>query len=233
MSALLVFDTSGEQLFVGLCVAGRTWVHEAPGGARASAALLPAVMGLLREADSNLEQLQAIGFGRGPGAFTGLRTACSVAQGLALGAAKPVLAIDTLMAVAEDAREGAESLQLWVAMDARMDQIYAAQYRYAGRAWSVLDEPTLFSPQALNERWAAQPVAQIAGNALPAFAGRLATGPARCQPQALPRSAALLRVATTLWAQGAAVDVAAAWPSYVRDKVAQTIDERAAQRNAP
>ncbi len=184
MSDLLAFDTSGEQLFVGVCVAGRTWVHEAPGGARASAALLPAVMGLLRDAGSNLEQLHAIAFGRGPGAFTGLRTACSVAQGLALGAAKPVLAIDTLMAVAEDAREGAESLQLWVTMDARMDQIYAAQYRYAGRAWSVLDEPTLFSPQALNERWAAHPAAHIAGNALPAFAGRLVTGPACCQPQA-------------------------------------------------
>ncbi len=232
MSALLAFDTSGEQLFVGLCVAGRTWLHEAPGGARASAALLPAVIGLLREADSNLEQLDAIGFGRGPGAFTGLRTACSVAQGLALGAAKPVLAIDTLMAVAEDARAGAESLQLWVTLDARMDQIYAAQYRYAEGAWSVLDEPTLFSPQALNERWEAQPAGYIAGNALPAFAGRLASGSARCQPRALPRAAALLRLATTLWAQGAALDAAAAWPSYVRDKVAQTIGERAAQRNA-
>ena len=78
--------------------------------------------------------LDAIAFGAGPGAFTGLRTACSVAQGLAFGATLPVLAVDSLMVVAEAAREAADAgdgsgpFDVHVAMDARMDEIYAAAY---------------------------------------------------------------------------------------------------------
>ena len=72
-------------------------------GAQASARLLPEVLALLQRAGCTLQQVDAIGFGRGPGAFTGLRSACSVAQGLALGAGKPVLALDSLLLVAQDA----------------------------------------------------------------------------------------------------------------------------------
>ena len=232
MSALLAFDTSTEQMSVGFAVGERTWVRDAPGGAQASSHLLPTIMGLLRSAGSRLADLDAIAFGRGPGAFTGLRTACSVAQGLALGASKPVLAIDTLMAVAEDARQGADSLQLWVTMDARMDQLYAGQYRFADRSWKVLDGPLLVGPEALNKLWDANPPLYVAGNGLLAFCDRLNTGLAPCRPQALPRAAALLSVAATLWAEGAAVDPGSALPSYLRDKVAQTVDERAVARSA-
>ncbi|MGH8798278.1 MAG: tRNA (adenosine(37)-N6)-threonylcarbamoyltransferase complex dimerization subunit type 1 TsaB, partial [Caldimonas sp.] len=128
MTALLAFDTATERTRIALAARGRIWQHEGEGGARASAAFLPALLALLAEADVKLADLDAIAFGRGPGAFTGLRVACTVAQGLALGAAKPVLPIDTLLAVAEDARAGAESLRVWAVMDARMNEIYAAEY---------------------------------------------------------------------------------------------------------
>jgi tRNA threonylcarbamoyladenosine biosynthesis protein TsaB len=231
VSVLLAFDTSGEWLHAGLAVQGRTWLHESPGGAKASAELLPVIQSLLARAGVQLSQVDAVGFGRGPGAFTGLRTACSVAQGLALGAGKPVLAIDTLLAVAEDARGGAETLQVWTAMDARMEQIYAAQYAYSDGGWSVLDAPRLASADELNRIWAATPAQHVAGNALAAFAGRLACACARRHADAAPRAAALLTIAQALWEQGAALDAAAAMPSYVRDKVAQTVAERAAQRS--
>jgi tRNA threonylcarbamoyladenosine biosynthesis protein TsaB len=232
MESLLVFDTATEHLSIAVAAHGRVWTHEAAGGAQASATLIPAILALLAQAGVTLRELDAIAFGRGPGAFTGLRTACSVAQGLAYGASKPVLAVDTLLAVAEDARAGRDALSVWVAMDARMDEVYAAQYRYAAGAWSVIDAPMLTTPALLNERWQAQPSQLVAGSALAAFGARLNVGAAVCAPEALPRAAAMLPLARALWAQGGAVDAAHALPLYLRDKVAQTTLEREAARAA-
>ena len=148
---LLAFDTSTEALAVALQWAGgqRAWNGE--GGAQASVRLLPTVQRLLDEAGLTLADVDAIAFGHGPGAFTGLRTACSVAQGLAFGADKPVLPIDSLLIVAEDerARRGLPpALEVAVAMDARMGELYAARYDWAGGRWQVLQAPGLWDPQA-------------------------------------------------------------------------------------
>ncbi len=233
MRTLLAFDTATEHLSIAVAAQGRVFVQHEPGGARASARLIPAIFALLGQAGITLRELDAIAFGRGPGAFTGLRTACSVAQGLAFGAARPVLPIDTLLAVAEDARAGRSgNACVWVAMDARMGEIYAAQYRFAAGRWSVLDAPLLTTPDALNSRWQAQPPDVVAGNALAAFGARLLTGTAQCAPDALPRARALLLLAEALWGAGGAVDAALALPLYLRDKVAQTTAERAAARSA-
>ena len=231
MSAILAFDTSGETMHVGLRIGSRDWLHESAGGAKASAELLPAIFFLLDRAGARLHDLDAIGFGCGPGAFTGLRTACSVAQGLAVGAGKPVLAIDTLMAIAEDARQGSARMQVWCAVDARMDQIYAAQYLHESGHWTVLDAPMLASVDDLNRAWAGLPASHIAGNALLAFAGRIETGSAHRHAQAAPRAASLLALAEQHWKQGAALDASAAAPAYVRDKVAHTTAERTAAKS--
>lgn len=231
--SLLAFDTATEHLSVALSVRGEVCTHEAAGGAQASASLIPAIFALLARAGVGLEALDAIAFGRGPGAFTGLRTACSVAQGLAFGAGKPVLPIDSLLAVAEDARgDDARDQRVWVAMDARMNEIYAAQYAFSGGHWAALDAPLLTTAEALNARWRAQPPDLIAGNALAAFEATLVTGAARRAPDALPRAGAMLPLARALWTQGGAVDAARALPLYVRDKVAQTTLERDAARAA-
>jgi tRNA threonylcarbamoyladenosine biosynthesis protein TsaB len=231
VSNILAFDTSGERMHIGLSIGARTWLHESAGGANASSNLLPTILELLRRADVKLADLDAFGFGRGPGAFTGLRTACSVAQGLALGAGKPVLPIDTLMAVAEDARRGAQKLQVWVTTDARMQQIYAAHFQFEHGSWSALDEPALTNVQALNATWRVSAPQHVAGNALVAFAGQLECTAAQCHLEAAPRAAALLALAQELWRQGCVLDASAALPRYVRDRVAQTVAERAAGRH--
>ena len=102
---LLALDTATETLHLALLAKGATHVEQHAGGAQASASLIPAAQALLAAAGLSWSDLDAIAFGRGPGAFTGLRTAAAVAQGLAFGARKPVIAIDTLLAVAEDARQ--------------------------------------------------------------------------------------------------------------------------------
>ena len=232
MKTLLAFDTATEHLSIALAAHDRVWVHEAAGGAQASATLIPAIRALLAQAGVGWRDLDAIAFGRGPGAFTGLRTACAVAQGLAFGAGKPVLPIDTLLAVAEDARAGADTLHVWATMDARMGEVYAAHYAFSAGQWTVLAAPMLTTPAMLNERWQAEPPQCVAGSALAAFGAGLLTRDARCLPDALPRARAMLPLARALWAKGGAVDAAHALPLYLRDKVAQTTIERDAARAA-
>ena len=231
MTAILAFDTATERMIV-VVDDGRnkTWSRDEAGGAKASASLLPCIFDLLNQAGLALHDLDAIAFGRGPGAFTGLRTACSVAQGLAFGAAKPVLPVDSLLAVAEDARAGAEAFEVWVVVDARMNQIYAAEYAFDADGWVVREAPQLSDAAALSERWRCSPARQVAGNALDVFGAALETGAARRLPGARTTGEALVAIAKRAWRDGAAVDPANALPLYVRDKVAETTREREAKR---
>lgn len=230
---LLVLDASTEVLHLGLAAGGRHLVRALPGGARASAALLPGLLGLLQEAGTALRQLDAIGCGRGPGAFTGVRAACAVTQGLAFGAALPVLSLGTLLAVAEDARQHGAGDDLWAAVDARMGEAYAAHYRHDGSCWLELAAPALHEPLALALLVAADPARpQPAGSSLVAHADAWAPVGGPRWPHAEPRAAALLALAEAAWARGERLDAAQALPVYVRDKVAQTVAERSAARAA-
>jgi tRNA threonylcarbamoyladenosine biosynthesis protein TsaB len=204
------------------------------GGAAASAQALPMLMALLQRVGWTFADLDAIAFGRGPGGFTGLRTACAVAQGLAFGQDVPVVPVDSLAIVAEDAarRAGlAAGAVVWVAMDARMDEIYAGCYRDAGDAgWHVVVEPSLTTPEALHAQWQDAPPAFVAGSALTAFGERLRTGAAQRVPDESGRAEALAWLAAAGLARGDAVPADQALPVYLRDKVAQTTAEREAAK---
>ena len=97
---LLALDSATERVAVALVIGDRHWAADEPGGARASERLLPMAFELLAQAGVEGRSVQAVAFGRGPGAFTGLRTACAVAQGLAFGWSCPVLPLDSLALVA-------------------------------------------------------------------------------------------------------------------------------------
>ena len=242
---LLALDTSTDQLAAALLApsaggpasgtaSGLACINEG-GGALASSRLIPALMGLLADAGLGLADLNAIGFGQGPGAFTGLRTACAVAQGLALAHETPLLAIDSLLIVAEDARVQAGPAagpDWWVAMDARMDEVYAAAYHHGPGGWQQRVAPQLWTLDALAATWAASPPAQVAGSALSAFADRLPWGAARRVPHCSNRAAALARLTLAAWQAGAAMPPDQALPLYLRDKVALTTDERLQRKAA-
>lgn len=193
---------------------------DAAGGPRASAGLIPAIQDLLVQAGVQLGDLDALVFGRGPGSFTGLRTACAVAQGLGFGSGVPVLALDTLLAVAEDAHARTGTRQVVAVLDARMGQLYAASYRRRGDGWDTVAEPALLDPADVEvpTGWA------VAGTGL----DLLETSAERIP--AMPTAAALLRLAPAVLAAGPAHPAAEALPLYLRDKVAQTTEERAADR---
>jgi tRNA threonylcarbamoyladenosine biosynthesis protein TsaB len=163
-----------------------------------------------------------------------------VAQGLALAADRPVIPLDTLMAVAEDARQSdpavwTEGDTLWVAQDARMGELYVAPYRWLGGHWAAEAEPGLWAIGVPRERWAdtappGQGRRRVAGNALLAHPSAFEGLADAAWPQAAPRGAALAALARQAWARGEVVDAALALPLYVRDKVAQTTAERLAAK---
>ena len=239
---LLALDCSTDRMSVALAQGERRWTHEGAGGAQASAALIPAIMGLLDEAQLTLKALDAIAFGQGPGAFTGLRTACAVAQGLALGAKLRLLPIDSLLMLAQASRS---SLSLREAqrrsnpqfdrvlsvLDARMGQVYVAAYEHGLEGWRCLQAPSLSQPEALvlPPTWQQQAFV-LASNAHAiypeAFASTLSQGgvPIDVWPQA----GAMLDLAALAYARGDSVSPAEALPLYVRDKVALTSAERLA-----
>ncbi|MDZ7854692.1 tRNA (adenosine(37)-N6)-threonylcarbamoyltransferase complex dimerization subunit type 1 TsaB [Sphaerotilus sp.] len=235
---LLALDTATDVVHLVLVQGEQVLVRALPGGAQASASLLPAIRGLLVQGGLALRDLEAIAFGHGPGAFTGLRTACAVAQGLAVGADRALLALDTLAALAESARQQGETGDaVWSVLDARMGEVYAARWcRTADGGWTADGPVSLYNPAALAEAIERAPAA-LAGNALVVQAevlGPLATrlGVATW-PAAVPDGAALAVLARVAYGRGAWIDPALALPLYVRDKVAQTTAERAAIRARP
>lgn len=235
----LAFDTSTDRLSIAVTNGGQVWQHSGPGGAQASTTLIPAILALLAEAGLRLGELDALAFGRGPGSFTGLRTACAVAQGLALGAnggaGIPVLPIDTLIAVAEEARfqwagagnsvAAAPRLQVTALLDARMSEMYVQRYAWADGSWTPITDCALIRPEELV---LASDTDLLAGNVFGVYADRLPADLASfAQIEALPTATALLRLAPAWAAAGHCVDAALALPLYVRDKVALTTEERA------
>jgi len=221
---VLAIETSSDQLSLALAHAGKTYAYDEIVGNRHAELVLPQIERLLAQADLTLRALTAVVFGAGPGAFTGLRIACGVAQGLALARNLPVLGVGTLEALAEDA--GAD--RVIACIDARMGEIYHASYRRTGASWEALNAPELVSPGELpvpdDGGWVGCGSGFRAhGEAL---ARRCGARLARVLPDALPRASAMLRLALPRLAAGAGSDPAAAVPLYVREKVALKIHER-------
>ena len=235
---LLAFDTSTDHISIAVTrpVDGvaQVWQHSGAGGAQASSSLIPAIEALMAQAGLRYDALDAIAFGQGPGSFTGLRTACAVAQGLAFGAGIPVLPVDTLLMVAEQARfehfNAATKCRVLALLDARMDELYAAHYEFDKGSWAQTGEHQLLHPEALtlgNSQ-------ALAGNVFAAYGERLPQAPP-LSPElpryaVLPSATAMLRLAPALLAAGHAVAPARALPRYIRDKVAKTTLERVAEK---
>lgn len=236
----LAFDTSTDVMSIAVTDGARVWQHTGPGGAKASTSLIPSILALLAESGLLLAGLDAIVFGRGPGSFTGLRTACAVAQGLAYGAGGgvsiKVLPIDTLMAVAEEARfqqavaaTDIAPLHITALLDARMDEMYVQRFEFIGKHCTAVDACELIRPENLAAHLVDDAAKSLlAGNVFDVYNGRLSTFPGGVNVvQTLPTATALLRLAPALASSGHCMDAASALPLYVRDKVALTSEERA------
>lgn len=227
---LLAFETSTEACSVAVWIDGQ--VHErfelAP--RRHAELALPWAERMLAEAGIARSQLDAIAVGRGPGAFTGVRLAIAVAQGIAMGLDRPLLPVSTLAALAM--RAGGE--RRIAAIDARMGEVYLGLFERDGDGLRALAREVVVAPQAAalpeGEGWGGVGTGFGAVDAAlqARFAGRLGSVDAA----ALPHAADVARLGAIAFARGEAVAPERAEPAYLRDNVALTIAEQKALRAA-
>ena len=230
MPTLLAIETSSETASAALLHSDRITSRQTDGVMNHSQAILPMVQSLLAEAGIDLADCDAIAFGSGPGSFTGVRTACGVVQGLAFGADLPVIPVVTLLALAE-AQRASGALEVLSALDARMGEVYWAQYRYdAGlAAWQTVLPPALGAPSQVQPEPDSVNLV-LAGNGFAAYAGQftLPESMTAAAQNTVPTAVAILGIAQTEFAAGRLLPASEAQPLYLRNKIALTSAERAA-----
>ena len=225
---LLAIETATEACSVAILVDGDVRERFEIAPRRHAELALPWAEQLLADAGVVKPQLEAIAVGRGPGAFTGVRLAIALAQGIALALDRPLLPVSTLAALAMRAEGG----RIVAAIDARMGEVYLAAFARAGDDVVALGEEVVVKPDAAilpaGDCWHGVGTGFAAGdNALQArMQGRLAT----VDPQALPHAADVARLGALLFARGGAVAPERIEPAYLRNNVALTIAEQQALR---
>jgi tRNA threonylcarbamoyladenosine biosynthesis protein TsaB len=226
---ILAFDTSTHWLSVAYG-AGETWCVRAEAAGQAhSERLLPLVHAVLAEAGCSLRSLDGIAFGAGPGSFTGVRIACGVAQGLALGADLPLVPVSTLEALAQAAWREHAATHVFACLDARMREVYVAAYVRDDGCWSETLAPAVLKPDAVTSPPRGRaPWLGVGGGfaAYPSLQTQLALE--RVDADAVPDARAVGELAQPHFAAGDGVAAAHALPLYVRHRVALTTAERAA-----
>jgi tRNA threonylcarbamoyladenosine biosynthesis protein TsaB len=188
--------------------------------------LLPAVERLLAEAGVELRALDAIAFGRGPGSFTSLRIGIGVVQGLAWAAGLPVVPRSSLAALALDAAESAraaDGARIRVAVDARMQEVFTADFDWRDRRLRRRGEERVCAPgDAAHRPDGTQPFITV-GNGFARFdeLAALGRGAHACLPDRWPRAAMILRLAEEWLETHDPLPPALAQPVYIRDQVAE------------
>jgi tRNA threonylcarbamoyladenosine biosynthesis protein TsaB len=219
---LLAFDTSTEACSAALLLDGDLRLRCEYTERSHAELLLPMIDALLVEAGLLPADLDGLAFGRGPGAFTGLRIAAGVAQGLAFAAGLPVAPVSSLAAVAERV-PAADGEVVLACNDARMGEVYWSLFRRETDGSVTPLAPESVHPPERVDAEAAGAV-HAAGNALvayPALAGRLAGRGLTLHPGLLPRADAVARLGARQIAAGAGVAAELALPVYVRNDVAR------------
>ncbi len=204
-------ETSTEWCSVALWRDGEIAALERRAGNRHSELALPMLEGLLKGT-----KLEAVAFGAGPGAFTGLRIACGLAQGLAFARGLPVIGISTFEALAQESG----AARVVACIDARMREVYyAALERRSGRWHEVL------AAQCIAPQSAPRPPGEGWVGCGSGFAVYGSMGMSRVFPDVHPTAVAVAQLAAPRLAAGEGVDAAQAAPVYLRDKVAFTKEE--------
>jgi tRNA threonylcarbamoyladenosine biosynthesis protein TsaB len=219
---ILAIETSTAACSAALCVEGRVLERYVLAPRQHAALILPMIESLLAEADIVVRQLDAIAFGRGPGAFTGVRIAASIVQGIAFAAELPVVPVSTLAALALGAMRETGETQVLAALDARKDEVYWGCYRQSGETLVLHGSESVCLPGSVPPpgpgRWVGAGSGWLAyGEAL---LQRCGDDVIRVLPDLEPRAGDVARLGLHDFLQGRAVVAAAAVPVYLRDNVA-------------
>lgn len=221
-SRILAVDTATEACSVALLCDGEIISRFAISPREHTQKVLPMVEEVLLQAGVILHQLDALAFGRGPGSFTGVRIGVGIAQGLALGANLPMIGISSLMTLAEGAYRVSGQSKVLTAIDARMSEVYCAQYqRTEDGIWLGEESEAVMSPDAfsvkmtrLKGQWGA------AGTGWQAYPQLQDTGLTLIDSKVeLPAAQDMLPIAERLWLAGKVQPVEEVEPTYLRNEV--------------
>ncbi|KGT95719.1 hypothetical protein NG99_02190 [Erwinia typographi] len=221
---ILAIDTATEACSVALLNDGNVTAHFELCAREHTQRILPMVQTLLQQEKITLSELNALAFGQGPGSFTGVRIGIGIAQGLALGAGLPLVGVSTLKTMAQSAWRLRGATRVLAAIDARMGEVYWAEYQRdeQGR-WQGEETEAVLTPEAAQARMAA-----LTGEWATVGTGWKAwpqlvesAGPElQVTEVELPCAEDMLPLAATAWAEGRAVAVEKAEPTYLRNTVA-------------
>ncbi len=226
MSKIIAIDTSSDIATVAILNGETLHSSASEGFSSHSMTVLPMLQELLARENLTIAACDAIAFGCGPGSFTGLRTACGIAQGLSLATSLPVVPVVTLEAMAQTCRERTGATDVLAMIDARMHEVYWAQYRHENGRWVAVTEPSLCAASQIVPE--GEPV--LCGNGITAYAAEL-PGQTRDWPRypdIYPHAEAIARLAQARYLRGETVKASAIEPLYLRNKVALKTSERLA-----
>lgn len=218
-SVLLAIDTSSDACSVALGVGEAVHERHEIAPREHARLVLPMVQALLAEAGLSLTEVDALVMGRGPGAFTGLRIAAGVIQGLAFSVDRPVVPVSSLAIVAQG-EIAAGAAQVAVAFDARMGEVYWGTFGRDETGLAVArDDEAVIAPTAVELAAIGDWVG--AGSGFAAYPQELGQRLAlmACHADHLPRAGHALALGERAWRAGEAVDAAQAQPIYLRDRV--------------
>ncbi|MCK3656327.1 tRNA threonylcarbamoyladenosine biosynthesis protein TsaB [Pasteurellaceae bacterium Macca] len=147
MTTILALDTATEACSVALFHQDKITHFDELSPRTHTQRILPMIEKLLSDANLTLAEVDLLTFGRGPGSFTGVRVGVGIAQGLALGAELPVVAVSNLLAMAEQAfqQRGVENVVALI--DARMNEVYFAQFHRGHQGWQAVVAEQVCSPE--------------------------------------------------------------------------------------
>lgn len=232
---LLAFETATEACSVALWLDGEVLERFEVAPRRHAELSLPWAEALLAEAGVARAQLDAIAIGRGPGAFTGVRLAIAIGQGIAFALDRPMLPVSTLAALAYPAARDAEGAGVLAAIDARMGEVYAGAFAWRDDALHALADEALFAPDRVAMPPGEGPWRGV-GTGFAALDGALASSLGdhftSIDPTALPRAGAVARLAAGAWARGEAIAPELVEPAYLRNNVALTLEQQREARAA-
>jgi tRNA threonylcarbamoyladenosine biosynthesis protein TsaB len=220
MTTLLALDTATEACSVALLHNGQVFSRYAVIPRLHAQRILPMISEVLAEAGISKTAVTAIAFGRGPGAFTGLRIAVGVVQGLAFALQIPVLPVSNLAAIAQRACREHGAKQVAVAIDARMDEVYWGCYSLIDGEVRLQGSEAVLPPERAELARTAQGEWFAAGTGWQAYAERIAVPVYASDAQLLPHAEDILTLAQGMWQRGEAISAQEAQPIYLRDQVA-------------
>lgn len=219
MPKILALDTATEACSVAIYLDGEVREHFDIIPRQHSQRILPMIQAILVEHGLSVTAMDAIAFGRGPGAFTGVRIATGVAQGLAFAADLPVIPISTLAALSQLGLRQYGAQHVLAAIDARMSEIYQACYTSDNGVMVLQGSEQVCAPEAV-------PVMLSMNSWVGVGTGwqyrdRIALTVHQCYPDELPHAADIALLASVAFADGDVVSAEQALPVYLRDDVAK------------